>query len=242
MPSSNVGDAPPAQHKQTGGMISLIGATPVYRVMRVVIRAVLPLQMRLHVTGEEHVPAVGAALLVSNHLGPLDPLVIGVRLRRRLRILAKAEIFDWFVIGGLARWCQVVPIRRGERDLEALAALERDVLHGHCILEFPEGTYPRPPRPAALLPFKTGAALLAAQMRLPVVPVAVWGSEHVWVPERGWRPWHRPAVFVQFGELYYPQFPAHLSSAEALQPVADEMARRICAMLPARYRGVYRGS
>lgn len=240
MLSSKGGDAPPARHKQPYGMIPLIGAMPVYRVMRVVIRVALPLQMRLKVMGEEHVPKAGPALLVSNHLGPLDPLVIGVRLRRRLRILAKAELFDWFVIGGLARWCQVVPIRRGERDLVALAALERDVVHGHCILEFPEGTYPRPPRPAALLPFKTGAALLAAQMRVPVVPVAVWGSEHVWVPERGWRPWQRPEVCVAFGEPYYPQFPARLSSPEALQPVADEMARRICALLPARYHGVYR--
>ncbi|MGZ3714599.1 MAG: lysophospholipid acyltransferase family protein [Ktedonobacterales bacterium] len=242
MPSSNDGDASLAQRKQTYGMIPLVGAMPVYRVLRAVIRIMLPLQMRLHVIGEEHVPKAGPALLVSNHLGPLDPLVIGVRLRRKLRILAKAELFEWPIIGGLARWCQVVPIRRGERDLVALAALERDVLHGHCILEFPEGTYPLPPHLAALLPFKTGAALLAAQMRVPVMPVAIWGSEHVWLPQRGWRPWHRPAVCVQFGEPYYPQFPASLSAPDALQPIADEMARRICALLPARYHGVYRSA
>lgn len=207
--------------------------------MQAAISIVLPLQMRLHVMGQAYVPKDGPALLVSNHLGLADPLVIAVRLRRKLRILAKAEIFEWPVIGGIAQWSRAVPIRRGERDLVARDTLERALREGHCVLMFPEGTYAQPPQPAALLPFKTGAAVLAAQTRVLVVPVAVWGSEQVWSPRRGWRPWHCPEVCVRFGEPYYPQQPASLSSPVALQPVADEMARRICALLPERYHGYY---
>jgi 1-acyl-sn-glycerol-3-phosphate acyltransferase len=210
-----------------------------YRVMQALTGILLPCQMRLHVMGREHVPRAGAALLVSNHLGLLDPLAIAVRLRRKLRILAKAEVFDWPVIGGLARWSLVVPIRRGERDVVALATLEQIVRDGHCILIFPEGTYAKPPQPAALLPFKTGAVWLAAQAHVRIVPVAIWGSERVWAPRRGWKLWHRPKVYVRFGEPYYPPLPADLSAPNARQAVADDMARRIRALLPEQYHGFY---
>lgn len=210
-----------------------------YRIMQTAIRLALPLQVRLHVMGEQHLPDTGPALLVSNHLSPIDPLVIGARLRRPLHIVAKAEFFDWPVIGGLAHWCGVVPIERGEWDLAAFATLQELLRQQRCILIFPEGTYPQPPHPAALLPFKTGAAWLAAQSHALVVPVAIWGSEHVWIPERGWRLWSRPVVYVRIGEAYSPLYPADLSSHAALQHVADEMARHIAALLPARYHGYY---
>lgn len=211
-----------------------------YRIMRRIIAVALPLQLRLHVTGLEHLPTAGPALLVCNHLSAVDPLAVGVRYQRQLRIPAKAELFDWLVIGGLARLCGIVPIHRGEWDLAALTTLRDALCKGHIVLIFPEGTCPMPPLPAALLPFKTGAAWLAAQTHAPVVPVAIWGSEHVWTPKRGWRPWHRPAVHVRYGEAYYPRCPADLSSHAALQPVADEMGRHVCALLPECYHGYYR--
>ncbi len=211
-----------------------------YRVIRAIIGIALPLQVRLHVMGKEYVPKIGPALLVSNHLGLIDPLLIGVSLRRKLRILAKAEIFEWPVIGGLARWSHVVPIQRGKRDLAARARLERALRRGHCVLMFPEGTYPKPPLPAALLPFKTGAVWLAVDTQVPIVPIAVWGSEQVWAPKRGWRPWQRPTAYVRFGEPYYPQQTVDLSSSDARQAIADEMAHRICALLPEPYHGYYR--
>lgn len=213
--------------------------TGMYRIIQTAVRLALPLQMRLHLSGERHLPDAGPALLVSNHLSPADPFVIGVRLRRPLRIVAKSELFDWPIIGGLARMCGTVPIQRGEWDLAAFATLEDALRQGQCVLIFPEGTYPLPPHPAAMLQFKTGAAWLAAQTHAIVVPVAVWGSEQVWTPERNWRLWSRPLVHVRIGKAYHPQCPADLSSHAALQPVADGMARHICALLPERYHGYY---
>ena len=107
------------------------------------------------------------------------------------------------------------------------------------MLIFPEGTYAKPPHPAALLQFKIGAAWLAARVRAPVVPVAVWGSERVWTAGRGWRLWRRPHLYVSFGAPFTPQAPVDLSRRDALQPVADEMASHIRDRLPERYHGYY---
>lgn len=213
-----------------------------YRTVRMIIRLALPLQMRLRVTGKELVPPVGPALFVSNHLSLVDPLAIGVSLAQELRILAKSDIFAWPVIGGLARWCNVVPIQRGQWDIAALTTLEARLHVGQSVLIFPEGTYPKPPHPAALLEFKLGAAWLAARCDVPVVPVAIWGSERVWAPRRGWRFWHRPRVNVRFGAPYIPHIPhppTGDSSREGLRPVADEMALHIRDMLPEPYHGHY---
>jgi len=212
----------------------------VYRLVRLILRAALPLQMRLCVTGEEHVPTMGPVLLVSNHLSTVDPLVIGVALSRELRILAKAEIFDWPVVGPLARRCEVVPIRRGQRDIAALRILADQLKTGNAVLIFPEGTYAKPPDPAALLQFKIGAVWLATRVRAPVVPVAIWGSEDVWTRGRGWRLWRRPPVYVRFGPPYAPHLPVDIGSRDALQSAADEMASHIRELLPERYHGYYR--
>ncbi len=211
----------------------------IYRATRTAISLALPLQLRLRVSGRENIPAKGPALLVSNHLSLIDPLAIGVSLSRELHILAKSEVFDWPVIGGLARLCGVIPIRRGQWDVAALAVLEEQLRAGHCALIFPEGTYPKPPRPAALLQFKIGAAWVAARVHAPVAPVAIWGSEPVWAPGRGWRPWRRPEVHIRFGQPYFPQFSANHSSYGALRPIADEMARHVRDLLPERYHGYY---
>lgn len=213
--------------------------TAMYRIIQRAIRLALPLRMRLRLSGERQLPTMGAALLVSNHLSPVDPLVIGARLPRPLRIVAKSELLDWPVIGGLAQRCGVVPIQRGEWDLTAFATLQDALRQGQYVLIFPEGTYPVPAQPAAMLQFKTGAAWLAAQTRTVVVPVAVWGSEQLWRPTQRWRLWTRPVVHVRIGAPYAPACPAELTSHAALQSVADEMARHICALLPRRYHGYY---
>jgi hypothetical protein len=63
--------------------------------------------------------------------------------------------------------------------------------------------------------------------------------ERVWAPRRGWRLWHRPRVIVTFGEPYTPAIPDGVSTKDVYQVVADEMGRRIAALLPEAYRGYY---
>jgi 1-acyl-sn-glycerol-3-phosphate acyltransferase len=210
-----------------------------YEMIRALGVLVTLAQMRLRVTGVEHVPARGGVILVSNHLGLIDPLPIGLRLPRQMRMLGKIEIFRRFLLGGVARIAGAVPIRRGEFDREALQTALDLLSAGECLLVFPEGTYAHAPMPVGLLPFKTGTAWLAFRSGCPIVPVAVTGAERVWHWKRGWRPWRRPRVSVVFGEPYRLERQPGAPLKLALQSAADEMARRIADLLPEGYRGVH---
>jgi 1-acyl-sn-glycerol-3-phosphate acyltransferase len=210
-----------------------------YRILRSVAKLILIFQMQLEIHGVERLPVAGPLLLVSNHLGNTDQFAIAVRLPHAVHILAKAELFEWPIIGWLARRGDVVPIRRGEADREALRTMRDLLKSGAWVLVFPEGTYVDPGEPLGMLPVKTGAAWLARHTDAPIVPVAITGTEVVWSPGRGWRLWQRPHVCVTFGEPYKPVWTDDVAQKSALRAAADEMAQRIAALLPEGYRGVY---
>jgi len=210
-----------------------------YRILHSVSKLILAFQMRLEIRGIERLPRTGPLLLVSNHLGLTDQFAIAARLPHQVRILAKAELFEWPIIGWLARRGEVVPIRRGEADREALRTV-RDLLDsGAWVLVFPEGTFVDSHEPFGMARVKTGAAWLAWHTGATVVPVAITGTEVVWSPGRGWRLWQRPRVSVTFGEPYKPVWPEQATQKFAWRTAADEMAERIAALLPEGYRGVY---
>jgi 1-acyl-sn-glycerol-3-phosphate acyltransferase len=212
----------------------------IYAIVRAVVRLLLPTQMRLRATGMEHCPAKGPLIIVANHLGLLDPVVVAALVRRQAHILAKAEIFEWPVLGGIARGCGIVPVRRGASDREALRTLVDLLRAGECVLVMPEGTYPKAPLPPAMLRAKSGAAFLAAHTGAPVLPVGVTGTERVWAPARGRRFGHRPLVTITYGEPYAPLAATASNGAKAAyQSVADEMGLRIAALLPGSFRGYY---
>lgn len=210
-----------------------------YRLIRFAARLVFALQMRLEVSGIERLPKTGAILLVSNHLGLTDQFAIGICLPHEVRILAKAELFQWPIVGWLARRGKAVPIRRGTADREAMRVMCHLLRGGAWVLVFPEGTYASPSKSVGMLPVKTGAAWLAWHTGATVVPVAITGTETIWSPGRGWRLWHRPRVRVVFGAPYTPEWPEREPLKTAWRRVADEMAMRIAALLPESYRGVY---
>ena len=216
-----------------------------YRAVRLLVRMLYPLQARLQVYHAERVPAEGPLLLISNHLGPTDQFALGLAMERQLRILTKAEVFDWPIIGALARVAGLVPVHRGASDRVALQTLVRLIRAGDCVLIHPEGTYARSPAPPAMAPFKSGAAWLALRAGAPILPVGIWGSERVWTPKRNWRFWRRPHVTVFFGEPYTPQieFNPAVSYGSAtkfmLQAITDEMGYRVADLLPKQYRGFY---
>ncbi len=210
-----------------------------YRILRSVANLILAFQMRLEIRGIERLPRTGPLLLVSNHLGLTDQFAIAMRLPHEVRILAKAELFEWPILGWLARRSKVVPIRRGEADRDALRTV-RDLLRsGAWVLVFPEGTFVSASGPVGMLSVKTGAAWLAWHTGVMVVPVAITGTEAIWAPSHGWRFWHRPRVRVTFGVPYKPAWPEQAPPKTAWRAAADEMAQRIAALLPEAYRGVY---
>jgi 1-acyl-sn-glycerol-3-phosphate acyltransferase len=165
-----------------------------YATMKMLAVALMRLLFRVEARGTEHVPATGALLIVANHSSFLDPPLVGGMVPRQLTFLAKAELFAVPILGPLIRRLGAYPVNRDGPDLAALRASQRALAEGRAVLVFPEGTRGDE---GQLREAKPGAALLAVQSGVPVVPAYVSGSGRAW--PRG-RRLPRPAkVVVTFG-------------------------------------------
>ena len=156
---------------------------PVVGFARSVFRA---LDLRFTVEGEEHIPLEGGAVIACNHVGYLDFAFIGfgarMRGKRLVRFLAKKEVFDHKISGPLMRGMRHIPVNRaagagGASYVEAVAALRR----GELVGMFPEATISVS---FCLKDFKAGAARMAIDAGVPLIPAVVWGSQRVWTKGR----------------------------------------------------------
>ena len=212
-----------------------------YQLLLFLSRLVIFITMRRRISGQEQTPREGGLLIVSNHLGLLDPLAIGTRLPRRLYIVAKVEMFSWPIIGWLARKADVIPIRRGQSDREALRRVLDHLEAGHAVMLFPEGTYPKAYEPRGMLKAQPGTALLALRSGATILPVGISGAEMVWsLRHAPWSWFWRWPVTVKVGAPYRPEAPRGASQKQALALATDEMMRHIAALVPDEYQGHYR--
>jgi 1-acyl-sn-glycerol-3-phosphate acyltransferase len=191
---------------------------------------------RWSVEGLELLPprAAGGMVIVMNHVNELDIPVIGALLpfSYRLSWLAKAELFHQPFIRWLLHTMQVIPIQRGRRDLAAIETVVAALRAGAVLLVFPEGT--RSPG-GVLSEGRSGAVRMAIQAGVPIVPVAVVGTEHGIKGSLRFRPVH-----LRIGQPYMIDPPADGKLAVALvNHLTDEMMGRIAALLPAERRGYY---
>ncbi len=195
-------------------------------------RALILLCIKRDVQGWKNIPRRGSLILASNHLNLADPPIITVTFPRRIVWMAKQELFDMPVIGLLYHLYGLIPVRRFEADLRALRRSERALRRGGVLGMFPEGT--RSGRPG-LNAAEPGTALLALRTGVPVLPVAIWGTEGVRLPAAFFR---RTQVHIAFGQPFRLPRPQHIAK-EDVQEGTDEIMRRIAALLPPEYRGVY---
>ena len=148
-------------------------------IAALVIAFVRLLRWRIDVQGLEHVPRRGGAVLAFNHHSYLDFVMVGwpvVRtLRRRLRFLAKREIWSSRKVGWLVRWAGAIPVDRASAAArrQAFDAAVGALTEGDLVAVAPEQTISRS---LELLPLRTGAVRMAQQAGVPVVPVAGWGT------------------------------------------------------------------
>jgi 1-acyl-sn-glycerol-3-phosphate acyltransferase len=190
------------------------------------------LLFRLAVTGRENVPPSGAVLLTMNHLGGADPILVIAFAPRPVAAAGKVEIFDWPVLGWVAKTYGMIPLRRGEADREALQRLLAELARGQALLIAPEG---RESHTGTLEAGKGGPAFLAQHAGAPILPIAITGT--AWnriLP--AWRRLRRPCVTLTFGAPY--RLPPNIKRSAAVELIM----RRIAAMLPAEYQGVYAGA
>jgi len=133
---------------------------------------------RLDARGRENIPA-GGCVLACNHVSSFDPWPLGLPLwpRRFLRFMAKSELY-WFPLSKLIDAAGAFPVRRGQHDTEAIETAVRLAREGNVIAMFPEGTR----RTKGLVKRfearpRSGAARIALEAGVPLVPAAVKGTD-----------------------------------------------------------------
>ena len=166
----------------------------VYEMVRLITSLISIFIYRTRGISTFNVPADGPVLLAPNHFSNMDHFFCGVYIRRKIRFMAKSQLFfanpilDYiFRVGG------VFPVRRGHHDEEAFITANSILERGGCVLMYAEGGRSRT---GELGEAKPGVGRLALESGTPVVPVAVHGSSGV----RGWKRLQFPKVTVQYGE------------------------------------------
>jgi glycerol-3-phosphate dehydrogenase (NAD(P)+) len=152
-----------------------------YALVRVSFTTFFMVYFRLQRIGREHVPRKGAVLITANHRSFLDPFVIACMARRPMHYVAKEELFVKPWKGWLLNALGAFPVARGASDEEMVTTALAILARGDIVLIFAEGTRVRP---GALGRPKRGIGRLALESGVPVIPVAVIGTEAI---RRGWR-------------------------------------------------------
>jgi 1-acyl-sn-glycerol-3-phosphate acyltransferase len=191
----------------------------VYGAVRVLTSIYSWVLFRARAISSEKVPATGPVILAPNHFSFMDHFFLGVAIRRKVRFMAKSQLFtppmQWIYTHG-----GVFPVRRGARDEEAFATAELILEREGCVAMYPEAGRSRTGKLADRA--KPGIGRLALETGAPVVPVAIHGSHKV----RNWKKLQFPKVTVQYGEPL--QFPVESDpSRERQQEVADEVFAHI---------------
>lgn len=166
-----------------------------------------------HFDGLENIPAEGPAILAFNHRSYFDSFAMQflvAKTGRPCRFLAKREVFKTPVVGVLAKLTGGIPVDRGTGSSEPLRHAREALLAGEMVAIAPQGTIPRGPAFFdPVLVGRPGAAQIAIDVRAPVIPVGLWGTEAVWPRNKKaplFDPRTRPAVSVSVGppvELKY---------------------------------------
>jgi 1-acyl-sn-glycerol-3-phosphate acyltransferase len=166
------------------------GPDAFWAVGRVTIGSLVRLFAPLRVYGRERVPREGGVVLAFNHFHWLDPPAFGTASPRTVYFMAKAEAHRIAGLGQLIRAFGTFSVRRGESDREAVRMMRAIVRDGHALGLFAEGTRQHSGEPGEV---KAGAAMVAVQEGVPVVPAAIHGTQH-------WRLGNFHPVSVSWGE------------------------------------------
>ncbi|MCX3060126.1 lysophospholipid acyltransferase family protein [Streptomyces beihaiensis] len=170
---------------------------PVIGVARTMFKA---LDLKIDCKGSENIPRSGGAVLVSNHISYLDFIFDGLAAlpqKRLVRFMAKDSVFRHKISGPLMRSMKHIPVDRAQGEHAYQHAL-RSLRSGEVVGVFPEATISES---FTLKSFKTGAVRLAQEAGVPLIPMALWGTQRLWTKgrPRNFKRQHIP-VTIRVGE------------------------------------------
>lgn len=204
------------------------------RFVRFLIRGLFRTLTHFEVQGLDHIPFKGGLVIAINHLSRLDPpALFAVIERDDLSALVADKYKTHPIIRPVVNFVQGIWIHREDTDFRALRQATEYLQNGGILGIAPEGT-----RSASrgLIAAKTGVAYLADKAGVPVVPVAITGTDEIL---QAWGKLRRPKVVLRIGEPFQLPPLERKTRAAQLQENTDEIMLRIAAMLPEEYRGVY---
>lgn len=196
-------------------------------------RLLIFLFTRCEVHGRENYPPDGPALIVMNHLGDPDAVVVVASLPGFPELIGKIEVRDIRILRWVGDSLGVIWIHRGLPDRRALSAALAAFREGRRVLIAPEG---RESLTGGLEPGTEGAAFLASRGEVPIIPITLTGTEN-WRVYGHMKKMKRARISLTVGQPFHlpPRARGSTFLADGTRQIMETLARQ----LPSEYRGVY---
>src|SRR5436190_24149994 len=195
----------------------------VYRLARIILTIPMLLIYRFRAIDVDNVPYTGPVILAPNHFSFFDHFFVAVLIRREVQFMAKSQLFRPPLLDFILSHGGTFPVRRGQKDDEAFITAHSILDRGGTVLMYAEGGRSRSKR---LGQPKPGLGRLALESGVPVVPIAIHGSQHVREAKRGRI---SAKVTVQYGHRIAFDRVEHPTREQA-QAVADQIFDRVKTM------------
>ncbi len=203
--------------------------------MRMLCKIVVSFKLRVTVTGMENFPKHGPALVVINHLGDADAVLLAAKLPMTIEGLGKVELYDHWLVGPVFRGYGVIWVHRGQPDRRAIRAVLDGLAQGRIIGLAPEG---RQSLNGKLESGNEGAAYLALKSGAIIVPVAMTGTENDNIYKRKW--WERAPASLTVGKPFKLQEQA--DRQKMMREGTDQIMESLARLLPDSYVGNYKAN
>ena len=205
----------------------------VYKISHFVQVTALKLFAEYEVAGKENVPATGALIIVSNHLGNIDPPMLVSSIPRRVYFLAKSGLFR----GAFAKWFLAsygaFSVNREGTDVRAYRWVVDQLKNDKAVVLFPEGTRSQ----NGMREAKQGVAQIALRAGTPILPVGITGTERMGSWARVFFP--TGAIRVSIGKTFrLPEIEGR-PAKEDLDSMTLLIMGKIAELLPEQYQGAY---
>ena len=197
------------------------------------LRVAFWVTMKLKVIDLHNLPKSGGCIVMINHIAFLDPVIVSGKFPRPVISMAKMEAYTDKLLGPLIRTFDAFPVNRGDVDRGALRTAFEVLDNGLPLLIAPEGT--RSPA-ASLGEAHLGLAYIAAQAGVPVVPIAISGSDQ-W--KHNIKRFKRTPVQVRLGKPFIVDPGDEPMSSAVIKQMTDEAMYQLAACLPPEQRGIY---
>jgi 1-acyl-sn-glycerol-3-phosphate acyltransferase len=223
-------------------MVALPKLTIPRRAFRIFLRGLTKLLtfllLRADVSGLENFPQHGPAVIVFNHLGDTDAVLMMATLPNKSPAegIGKIELNEHWLVGPVFRAHGIIWVHRGQPDRRALRAALDGLAEGRMITLAPEG---RQSVIGGLEDGNAGAAFLALKSGAPIVPIVMTGTENSKVYSY-LKQWRRAPVTLRVGKPFF--LPMHADRQKTLQEGTGLIMKTLASLLPESYRGRYKSN